>query len=107
MSAGNCFQPLHEQHSHSFLIFDGVAFAAPCAEPVVSDGVPMGGLLLLLGSLLEAKQTPLPVIKIRRAIRMDAFQVHKFLSGCLLHRLPQNERKSKIPAILKTVKLNK
>ena len=101
------FQPLHEQHAHSSLVFDRVAFAAPCAEPIVLDGVPMGGLFLLLGSLLKAKQAPLPVIKIRETIRVGAFQVHKLWFGRLLHRLPQNEQKSKILASAKTVKLNK
>ena len=89
------------------MIFDRVAFAAPRAEPVVLHGVPMGGLLLLPRSLLKAKQTPLPVIKIGRAIRVGAFQVHKDLFGRLVHRLPQNEQEPKILASAKPVKLNK
>jgi hypothetical protein len=105
--AGHCFQPLHEQHSQPFLIFDGVVFAAPRAEPVMLDGVPMGRLFGLLRCLLKAKQTPLPVIKIGGAIRVGAFQVHKLMFRRLVHRLPQIEQKSKIPAGAKPVKLNK
>jgi hypothetical protein len=67
----------------------------------------MGGLFLLLGNLLKTKQTPLPIIKIRRAIRVGAFQVHKIFCRRLLHRLPQNRRKSKIPTSSNPVKLNK
>ena len=52
--ARHCFQPLHEQHSHAFLIFDGEIFAAPRAEPVMLDGVPVGGLLFLLREIVES-----------------------------------------------------
>jgi hypothetical protein len=107
LRAGQFLQAFHEQHTYALLIFDCVAFAAPRAQPEVSYGVPVGRLLLLARGLLKAEQTALPVIEIGRAIRVGAFQIHGLLFRRLVHRLPQNHRKSKIPAGAKTVKLNK
>src|ERR1019366_3068177 len=70
-----CFKALPEEHSQTLLVFDGERFTAPRAEPEVLYRMTVCGKWTLPGKL-KAEQTCLATIKIGRALRMGAFQIH-------------------------------
>ena len=69
-------QPLAQDHAESLLVIDRERFAAPRAKPEVFDVMTIRGSRVLPGNLLKAEKTSLTVIKIGRAFRMGAFQIH-------------------------------
>ena len=77
LSARQCFQALPENYPQTFLVIDCEDFAAPRAQPEMFYGMTVRGKRALCGDLLETIKTALPIIKIRRALRMGTFQIHQ------------------------------
>ena len=81
---------LAQQNADALLVVDGERLTAPCAEPEVFDVVTVRGKTVLPWDLLKTKKTSLAIIKIGRAFRMGAFQIHQlrvtaFLMGSHTH----------------------
>ena len=90
LSARQCFQALPENYSQTFLVIDSKGLAAPGAQPEVFYRMTLRGESVWPKDLRKAVKSPLPIIKIRRAFRVGAFQIHgsrvaPFLMGSHSH----------------------
>jgi len=76
LPARKCLESLPEEHTHALLVINGERFAAPGAQPEMFDAMAVRGGRSVPGNLLKPKKTSLAIIKIGRAFRMGAFQIH-------------------------------
>jgi hypothetical protein len=70
-------EPLAHDHPNSLLVINGECLTATRAQPEMLDGMAVRGRGFLPWKLLKTKKTSLAKIKIGRAIRMGAFQIHQ------------------------------